>query len=166
MDDDAVFSEKQFLKKIYRWLIILLINGPLLFLFIWQVIFRHVYPKPISNEVFATIIFGMLFLTAFIQNLHLHTVIRKDGVYVRFYPLQFAYKKYEWNTITKAFVREYQPVREFGGWGIRFAGTQYGKAYSLSGNKGIQLIFQDGQKLLIGTLKPVEAQAALSKLYN
>jgi hypothetical protein len=39
-----------------------------------------------------------------------------------------------------------------------------GKAFNVSGNKGLQLEFNDGRKLLIGTSKPEELEAFLLQL--
>lgn len=39
-----------------------------------------------------------------------------------------------------------------------------GKAFNMSGNVGIQLIFKNGDQLLIGTKKPQEAALFLKEL--
>jgi hypothetical protein len=46
---------------------------------------------------------------------------------------------------------------------LRYGLSAKGKAYNVSGNQGIQLVFKDGNSLLIGTQKPNEASAALQK---
>jgi len=38
------------------------------------------------------------------------------------------------------------------------------EAYNVSGNKGIQLVFTNGRKLLIGTKRPEEVKEILEKL--
>jgi hypothetical protein len=38
---------------------------------------------------------------------------------------------------------------EYGGWGIKYG--KMGKAYNVSGNRGVQLEFTDGKRLLIGS---------------
>jgi hypothetical protein len=39
-----------------------------------------------------------------------------------------------------------------------------GKAYNISGNKGLQLVFTDGTKMLIGTSEPDALKAVLEVL--
>jgi hypothetical protein len=62
----------------------------------------------------------------------------------------------------KCYVRKYKPLAEFGGWGLRFGVS--GKAYNISGNKGLQLELTNNKKLLIGTQKPEELSEALNKI--
>ena len=53
------------------------------------------------------------------------TEIRGDGLYVRF--ILFGFNETESAEATK-----YRPIRDFGGWGIRYGRT--GKAYNVSSN--------------------------------
>ena len=55
--------------------------------------------------------------------------------------------------------RTYRPVRDYGGWGIRWG--RDGKAYIIVGNEGLQLLLGDGEKILIGSQRPQELEAAL-----
>jgi len=89
----------------------------------------------------------------------LDTIIDKDGIHYRWFPFQREYKQLNWDVIEKAYIREYRPIYEYGGWGIR--GGFHGKAYNVSGNIGIQIEFKDGKRLLIGTSKKDEAEYAI-----
>ena len=71
------------------------------------------------------------------------------------------FRHFSWAELEEIYVREYSPISEFGGWGWRFG--MGGKAYNISGDQGIQLVFKNGKKLLIGTQKPVEAAEALKR---
>ncbi|MCD6544585.1 MAG: hypothetical protein J7K34_08760 [Flavobacteriaceae bacterium] len=73
-----------------------------------------------------------------------------------------------WSELSKCYVRKYSPISEFGGWGIR--GVQRkgfwdfrkkGMAYNVKGDMGIQLIFKDDGKLLIGTQDPEKAEMVI-----
>jgi len=57
--------------------------------------------------------------------------------------------------------REYKPIREYGGWGIRY--VIGGIAYNVYGNKGVQLILKNKKKVLVGTQKPEEFYQAIVK---
>ena len=41
---------------------------------------------------------------------------------------------------------------EYGGWGIK--GKRHKKAYTVSGNYGIQFLLKNGKMIMIGTQKP------------
>jgi hypothetical protein len=96
-----------------------------------------------------------------VVNFRLDKVIKKDGIYVRFFPFHLRFKHYSWDKLTKSFVRQYSPIAEYGGWGLRFGLFGKGTAYNISGNKGLQLQFIDNKKLLIGTNKPDELTETL-----
>ena len=57
----------------------------------------------------------------------------------------------------------YSPIREFGGWGIRFGFQGQGKAYNVSGNLGVQLEMSDGERLLVGSQRPQELAGAIRR---
>jgi hypothetical protein len=63
--------------------------------------------------------------------------------------------------LTKSYVRQYSPIAEYGGWGLRLGLFGKGQAYNVSGDKGLQLEFTTGQRLLIGTNKPEELNTVL-----
>lgn len=63
------------------------------------------------------------------------------------------------DSIRHSEVRTYSPLKEYGGWGIRYGSN--GKAYNVSGNQGVQLEFRDGKRLLVGSQLPLELLNAL-----
>ncbi|WP_204320176.1 hypothetical protein, partial [Klebsiella oxytoca] len=69
---------------------------------------------------------------------------------------------YPWDKINQSFVTQYNAIGEFGGWGLRGLGKN--KAFNISGDKGIQIVTQDGSKILIGTNKADEAMEVLKQL--
>ncbi|MDP4213062.1 MAG: hypothetical protein Q8926_10575 [Bacteroidota bacterium] len=164
MAAQILFSEKQRFRQIWLWVVLLSLDTFFLYATYGQVINKHPLGNhPMSNDgvLFATGL--MLFLSFLFSILRLDTEIRGDGIYIRIFPFQQAFKRYAWNDIQAAFVRQYNPIAEYGGWGIRFGFLGKGRAYNMSGDKGIQIIFKDNKKLLIGTLKPEEASEALRK---
>ena len=66
--------------------------------------------------------------------------------------------------IENVYPREYSPVAEYGGWGIRYGKS--GSAYNMRGNRGIQLELKNGKEFLIGTQQPepfMQAVRSVSK---
>jgi hypothetical protein len=120
--------------------------------------------NPMSNTGLVITTALTTILTLCFVIFRLETIIKKDGIYVRFFPNHLTFKRYTWDKLTKSFVRQYSPIAEYGGWGVRFGVFGKGMAYNISGDKGLQLEFTDNRKLLIGTNKPEELNEVLSKI--
>ncbi|UCE99299.1 MAG: hypothetical protein JSV82_09075 [Planctomycetota bacterium] len=110
-------------------------------------------PKPfsIASLIICGILLPMAIATLFLL-LKMQTKVHSDGLYVRFFPFHIHYKKFTADDISECFARTYKPIREYGGWGIR-CGFRSGRAYNVSGNKGVQLVLKNGKRLLIGSQK-------------
>lgn len=84
--------------------------------------------------------------------LRLKLEIDGKSIQYRFYPFHFSWQTINWSDVASAEVRKYKPLSEFGGWGLRVGFK--GKAYTVSGNKGLQLHLKNGKKVLFGTGRP------------
>jgi len=85
--------------------------------------------------------------------------IRTDGIYVRFPPWQSGFSKYFWADISEVYIRKYNALSEYFGWGLRLGPR--GVGYIVAGNTGIQIIFKNGRKVLITTQKEGEVHEVL-----
>jgi hypothetical protein len=103
----------------------------------------------------------MLVVLLFIFSMRLDTEIKEEGIYVQFFPFHLRRRFYPKDSIQEIFVREYKPILEYGGYGIRYSFP--GKAYNIQGKWGLQLVFKDGRKLLIGTQKVEELEDILKR---
>lgn len=102
----------------------------------------------------------LMFFVAFV--LKLVTRIDDQGIHYGFWPFQFKLKTAKWNEIAQCYVREYNPIMDYGGWGYRMISfRKKGAALNVKGNIGIQIVFNDGKKLLIGTQKEQEVKSTL-----
>ena len=102
-------------------------------------------------------------ITAMFLLLKLETEVRTDGLYVRFFPFHIHFKRFAREELSEYYARQYKPIREYGGWGIRYS-LRNGKAYNVSGNRGVQLVLSSGKKLLIGSQKPDELADAIRQI--
>lgn len=93
--------------------------------------------------------------------MQLITRIDHEGIRVKFFPFGFSEKFFQWKQIKECYVRKYNPLTEFGGWGIRGIGKKM--AYNVSGYFGIQIVTREGRSFLIGTVRPEEARMVLLK---
>ena len=160
-----LFYERQYFRQIWLWIILLLVNGFFIFALVKQIFFGQVFgDKPMSNGQLIFAVSIVLIVTLLFVFLRLETEITEEGVYYRFFPFQITRKKISWSRISKAFVRQYNPIAEYGGWGLRIGLFGRGRAFNVSGKEGLQLIYDNGKKFLIGTNKPVDLQNALQQL--
>jgi hypothetical protein len=92
----------------------------------------------------------------------LESRIGSDGLNYRFYPFMIKFRRIAPEEITSWQVRKYSPLKEYGGWGIRYS-TSRGWAYNVSGNMGLQLELVNGKRILFGTQKPEEISQAMEE---
>ncbi|WP_018616763.1 hypothetical protein [Segetibacter koreensis] len=165
MENDVLFTERQKFRQWWVWLTLLGVNGLFIFAVFKQVIGGQQFgEKPMGNTQLLFTAGVIILLTIWLFNLRLETQIKKTGIYVRFFPFHLSFRHYPWYNISRSFVRKYNPIAEYGGWGIRLGLFGKGKAFNVSGNKGLQLEFRNNKKLLIGTNKPGELAEALNKI--
>jgi len=101
-------------------------------------------------------------LPALFLSTRLVVEVRRDGLRYRYYPFHVRFHRIEAGEIAEVEARTYRPVLEYGGWGIRYG--RHGKAYNVSGNRGVQLGLRDGRKVLFGSQRPEELAAALRRI--
>ena len=164
MDTKILFSETQKFKQWWLWILLIGINAVMFYGVYVQVIQGQPFgDKPASNT---SLLIGCgisLLITILVLNFRLDTQVKNDGIYVRLFPLQLYFRFFPWNNLSECFVREYNPVADYGGWGLRLGLFGKGTAYNISGNKGLQLQFNNNKKLLIGTQKPEELQQVINQ---
>jgi hypothetical protein len=158
MNSRILFKEQQKFRQWWIWIILVLVGVNSLWVTIHEFksgqgdIWDHIMLPFILLLLPASVIFLMLFIK-------LETEIKDDGIYVRFFPIQKRFRFYSWDSIAEVYVRTYKPLAEYGGWGLRGSGNN--RALNIAGKEGLQLIMQDGRKLLIGTQKPQEITGVL-----
>ena len=58
--------------------------------------------------------------------------------------------------------KTYDPM-EYGGWGVRGWPDRYGWAYNVSGNRGVQIEFKNGHRLMLGSQRADELAKAIGE---
>lgn len=157
MKENSVFYEKQRFRQWWLWLIIIIVIGFIIYNYIEN---RQYFSmgEIIGSFAVSILIFILFFIIKF------ETKIDELGIRVRLFPFHLQFKYFPWKTIQKAYIREYSPIGEYGGWGLRMGLFGKGKAYNISGNFGLQIVFKDGRKLLIGTQKSEEMERFLAEI--
>ncbi|WP_456313404.1 hypothetical protein [Pseudomonas shirazensis] len=93
MNNENLFTERQRFKQLWLWVILLGITGLFLFGVVKQVIYGQQFgDKPMSNTglLISTMLFSLFTLLFLLYRLD--TLIKKDGIYVRFFPFHIKFK--------------------------------------------------------------------------
>jgi hypothetical protein len=88
-------------------------------------------------------------VAAFLYSLRLEAEVRADGIYIKMWPLHQSFRRITWSEIERYELRTYKPLREFGGWGIRWAPGKI--AYNVRGNQGVWIERTNDRSILVGT---------------
>jgi hypothetical protein len=157
-----IFTETQRFTQWWLWLIIIGVAGLHVYGLYQQFYLGEPFgDNPASDEMLLVFSSIPVLLILFFVALRLDTRVDAEGVHYRFFPFQIKYKLKRWDELEKAYVREYKPIHEYGGWGIRGWGKD--KARNVSGNMGLQLELKNGDRLLIGTQKGQEMESVVSE---
>lgn len=118
--------------------------------------------RPVPNIVLALMTFGVAGVAYWLLKMHLVTEVRDRDVHVQFVAL-WKPRRFPFAAILAAEPVTYRPVEQFGGRGIRRG--RYGWAYTVSGNRGVNLKLAGGERFLIGSQRADELASAIqSKL--
>jgi hypothetical protein len=107
------------------------------------------------------ILLGILFVVAFWRG-GLATEVRPGGLYVRYSPFHRSFRQIPLQGIRSCRAVTYRPILDYGGWGIRVGYRR--KAYNVSGNRGVEIEYEDGKKLLVGSKKPDQLAGAIESV--
>jgi hypothetical protein len=105
-------------------------------------------------------------LTGFwLRRLALVTVVDDETITLQYRGL-FKTRTIPISTVRDARPRTYRPIRDYGGWGIKFGPK--GWVYNVTGRQGVQLVLSGKRPLLIGSKRPDELAEAItsSEAYN
>lgn len=158
---DVFYREVQRFRQPWIWIVIIFTMGLSWFSFIQQIISKVPFgarPAPDLVVIGMWILFGWAF-PVMVYTAGLTTEIRGDGIHIRFIPFHRQYRTMPFDAIQTYEARTYRPLKEYGGWGIRYGAA--GKAYNVSGNRGVQLVLLSGRKILLGSQNPEELVLAI-----
>jgi len=116
--------------------------------------------KPVSW--FGLVIVGAV--AAFLYSLRLETEVRADGIYLKMWPLHQSFRRIQWTEIDRYEPRQYNPLREFGGWGIRWVPGRV--AYNVSGNQGVWIERTSNRSVLVGSQRVKDLTNAIDEVYT
>jgi hypothetical protein len=114
----------------------------------------------LTSSIIAAALFLMVWL---FYSLKLEVKIDENRISYRMPPLINKEKFIHRDEIEEFEVLEYQPIRQYGGWGIRFS-MKHGKAITISGKEGLFITLKTGKKLLLGTRKKEDIRLSMVRM--
>ncbi|WP_299524386.1 hypothetical protein [Winogradskyella sp.] len=156
-----IFKEEQRFTQL--WLIVLVVVSMMVPLGI--ILGSYIKnPNRFSGLELITIIGIITLASGIIFIFKLSSRIDELGIHYKFFPFHLKSRLIKWQDINTAYVRTYDAITEYGGWGLKGGALwkkSKGTAINVSGDIGIQLELKNGKKLLIGTQKENEAKKIL-----
>jgi hypothetical protein len=156
-----IYHEVQWFRQVWLWAVVLAIAGLQCYAAVEQFLFKRSFGDNPMQDI-PLIIYWVIFgigLPALLFISQLITEVRDDGIYIRFSPLHWTFRRIAFTEIKQCEVRTYHPFRDYGGWGIRVRCK--GKAYNVNGNRGVQIELFNGDRLLIGSQRADEFWRAI-----
>ncbi len=173
---EMIFQERQQFRPWWMWFS-LLPCLPLLYAALGDIMFYwHGASDPSAHASGALYVLPIWVAASyfFLFRIFLDTRIDNQGVSVKYTPFSSDFILFAWHEIDKAYVRKFNPIGEYGGWGFqkqwpRFSGSVvWGKkcniSYTVWGNKGLQLVLTDGSRVLIGICDVAGVERTLQSL--
>ncbi|MFC4210469.1 hypothetical protein ACFOWA_04700 [Pedobacter lithocola] len=161
------FEEKQYLNL--WWLYVILAVNAVIVLCIVLFDRGGMSFEDLQNSFFAPIwavLIPFIILYLIHKNI-LTTKLSVEGISFRYFPFQRKIKLFRWDEIESVYMNKYDALGDYGGWGVRYRlwFKFDDKAYILNDkNKGLQIEFKNGKRLLFSSNKLEELELFLFNL--
>jgi hypothetical protein len=150
-----VFVEEQRFRQWWLWLTVIAVGV------VQLAVFALLYLK--ARTFFAWVPLAIatvpITLTVLFYSTRLVVRVDADGVHVRWWP--FLTFDLPHHRIVGAEAVDYDPLNEFGGWGIKGPPGRWGWCYTVSGRRGVRIELSNRHRLLIGSRRADELAEAI-----
>ena len=154
----ATYSETQRFRQLWIWALVTVPAIITISSMTWAIFNTYSNSILILTTFFCSIFLSSIVYLVYIASLDTKTTA--DGVYIKFRPFHHKWIQFPFESIQGATSFKYNPIRDYGGYGIRYGSK--GKAYNVNGNKGVLIKFSEGNPLLIGSQKYLELSAVIN----
>ena len=144
-----LFEEKQKFTQWWLWLILLF----------FPIILAGPFDENEINWYYVLIVTAILILFYFFE---LRIKVTEDGLYYQFFPFHLKFHMIRLDEIESFKAMKYSPLKEYGGWGIKYRFK--GRAFNVIGNKGVKIFLKNGTNIMFGSQKDKEMEKALKKI--
>jgi hypothetical protein len=155
----VAFREEQRFRQLWIWLLLLGIAALQWWGWIQQILLGRPFgdnPGPDWLVWLFWVLFGVGLPLLFV---YLRLVVEVDdrGVWLRYVPLTRRFIRFD--EIERCEATDYQPLRQYGGWGVRGLGSN--RAYNVSGSQGVRLYLHSGDVVVIGSQRSEDLALAI-----
>lgn len=169
-----LYTEKQYIKnKVILILVYLSSLIPMIVMsygMIRQIIYKETFGNhPLSDSTLTllwiiSILFAIILIYLF-RFSYLKIEINTKGFNYRFIPFHRSVKHILPKDVINYEIVDVKPIRDYGGWGIRYGLAGTGKGYIFAGNKGIRFTLRNNKKILFTTENPIKLENTLKKVF-
>ena len=152
----TAFTEVQRFRQPLLLAVLAVAAGPFWYLVVAHFVFGATVEGSGALVVFW--LFAGVLVPGLLFAVRLTTEVSDDGLRLRFPP--FVDREIPFTEIRGVQARTYRPLREFGGWGVRWGGRGR-MAYNVSGNKGVEVELSDGRTVMVGSRRADELAQAI-----
>lgn len=154
--------EKQKIKNKLIWGIVIFLNLIVVYGVIKQMVYKTPFgDNPAPNFILLLGLLTTLALLIMLLIIYLKVTANKNKIAIKFYP--FFKREIGFNEIKNIEIIKYKPLKDYGGWGIRYGSK--GKAYTIGGNLGLSITLLNDKNILIG-IKNKNVYKSLIKNYD
>lgn len=177
MKGKLIFEEIQSFRYTWSWWLVIIstvgIAFPLSVMFLYGIYQQEVTGVPFGDKPAPSYLLFLFFLLNsaifggiyyFVDRMKLTVRLDEGSITYKFFPIMKSFKKVEKRNLKSTEVKKYRPIAEYGGWGYRMNLSGRKKAYNITGNMGLEIQYLNGNKLMLGTQKPIELTKALNRL--
>jgi uncharacterized protein with PQ loop repeat len=158
------------IQKFRKWWHFLIAGSPVIIVFVLSVLVQFDVLQTKNQQkdpiVFSVIILFLLAIVIWFFSLKLETIINGHGIYVNYKGLLFCKRSMTWGEIKSISLIKYDPLSDYGGWGVKYSITGNGWCYNVSGNDGIKIITNNGKPFLIGTQRQEEVEKIIQLYFK
>jgi hypothetical protein len=164
--ENVYYRELQRFRQWWLWAVVLTVSALIWFGFIRQIFLGKPFgtnPLPDPLMIVFFILFGIGLPLVFICQ-RLTCEVRRDGLYVRFFPIHFKPRRIAWTQIQSYRTINDAPLQRFGGWGVRM--NMKGEwAYTMGGTEGVELVLRSGKMIVIGSGNAAALKRAMDRVF-
>jgi hypothetical protein len=103
---------------------------------------------------------SLLLVTALFLAASLETTVDREAITIAFHFL-WPKRRILISNVRNAEGTKYRPLLDYGGYGVRFGFR--GWAFNVSGDEGVLVETKDGSRVMIGSQRPKELEAAIAR---
>lgn len=157
-------EEQRFIRNKLAWIVAVILASAL-FVMTRSLVttWAEIRRQPILVMALVVLAYGLIVaIFVVLITSRLKTRVEPDGLFVRFLPFHLKERCIPASDIATWEAITYQPILEYGGWGIRYGAKS--NAYNVHDNRGVLLKRHNNRPLLIGSQNPDGLASALSIL--